>query len=299
MPPPSLSTSARACARCARRWTSRCATSPTAAAYRRRCSPRSSGARPAPRCRRRPDRGRARAEPLPAAAPRRGRASPSCAPASAASAARGARPPLRDPDAAAARPARRAIAPHAGARRRHRRPRRPADARGRQPRDRRRHEGGSSARLRRRAPRAGDGDAVTFDADLPHHFENPGRGEARFMAVVAAGLEGRPDAQDDVREDLGGARGRTTSLLYIDLHLVHEVTCPQAFEGLRLAGRKVRRPDRTLATADHNVPTDGTPMALPHPRRALPRAGRGARAQLRRVRRPAVRLRAAARASCT
>jgi 3-isopropylmalate/(R)-2-methylmalate dehydratase large subunit len=50
-------------------------------------------------------------------------------------------------------------------------------------------------------------------------------------------------------------------LLYIDLHLVHEVTSPQAFEGLRLAGRKVRRPDRTLATADHNVPTDGSTVA--------------------------------------
>jgi 3-isopropylmalate/(R)-2-methylmalate dehydratase large subunit len=50
-------------------------------------------------------------------------------------------------------------------------------------------------------------------------------------------------------------------LIYIDLHLVHEVTSPQAFDGLRLAGRKVRRPDRTLATADHNVPTDGTPTA--------------------------------------
>ncbi|MFI5005164.1 MAG: 3-isopropylmalate dehydratase large subunit [Solirubrobacterales bacterium] len=50
-------------------------------------------------------------------------------------------------------------------------------------------------------------------------------------------------------------------LLYIDLHLVHEVTSPQAFDGLRLAGRGVRRPDRTLATADHNTPTDGTPNA--------------------------------------
>src|SRR6202022_2498868 len=50
-------------------------------------------------------------------------------------------------------------------------------------------------------------------------------------------------------------------LLYVDLHLVHEVTSPQAFDGLRLAGRRVRRPDRTLATADHNVPTDGTPVA--------------------------------------
>ena len=50
-------------------------------------------------------------------------------------------------------------------------------------------------------------------------------------------------------------------LIYVDLHLVHEVTSPQAFDGLRLAGRPVRRPDRTLATADHNVPTDGTPVA--------------------------------------
>ena len=59
--------------------------------------------------------------------------------------------------------------------------------------------------------------------------------------VVSRG-EGRPD------------------LLYVDLHLVHEVTSPQAFEGLRLAGRRVRRPDRTLATMDHNVPTgDDTP----------------------------------------
>src|SRR3954449_2848941 len=45
------------------------------------------------------------------------------------------------------------------------------------------------------------------------------------------------------------------TVLYIDLQLVHEVTSPQAFEGLRLAGRKVRRPDRTIATVDHNVPT--------------------------------------------
>src|SRR3990172_1074580 len=45
------------------------------------------------------------------------------------------------------------------------------------------------------------------------------------------------------------------AILYVDLHLVHEVTSPQAFEGLRLSGRKVRRPDLTVATADHNVPT--------------------------------------------
>src|SRR3989454_8907703 len=48
---------------------------------------------------------------------------------------------------------------------------------------------------------------------------------------------------------------RKPSLIYIDRHLVHEVTSPQAFEGLRLAGRKVRRPDLTFATMDHNVPT--------------------------------------------
>jgi 3-isopropylmalate/(R)-2-methylmalate dehydratase large subunit len=50
-------------------------------------------------------------------------------------------------------------------------------------------------------------------------------------------------------------------LIYIDLHLVHEVTSPQAFDGLRLERRAVRRPDKTVATADHNVPTDGTPAA--------------------------------------
>ena len=51
-------------------------------------------------------------------------------------------------------------------------------------------------------------------------------------------------------------------LLYIDLHLVHEVTSPQAFEGLRLAGRPVRRPDLTLATEDHNVPTTGIHLPI-------------------------------------
>ncbi|PHX60189.1 MAG: 3-isopropylmalate dehydratase large subunit [Actinobacteria bacterium] len=54
-------------------------------------------------------------------------------------------------------------------------------------------------------------------------------------------------------------------LLYIDLHLVHEVTSPQAFEGLRLAGRDVRRPDLTLATMDHNVPTTGLHLPITDP----------------------------------
>ncbi|HTB08840.1 MAG TPA: aconitase family protein, partial [Acidimicrobiales bacterium] len=62
-----------------------------------------------------------------------------------------------------------------------------------------------------------------------------------------------------------------SSLLYIDLHLVHEVTSPQAFDGLRLNSRSVRRPDLTLATADHNVPTDplNTPIADPISKRQL------------------------------
>jgi 3-isopropylmalate/(R)-2-methylmalate dehydratase large subunit len=54
-------------------------------------------------------------------------------------------------------------------------------------------------------------------------------------------------------------------LLYIDLHLVHEVTSPQAFDGLRLAGRPVRRPDLTLATMDHNTPTVGLDLPLADP----------------------------------
>jgi 3-isopropylmalate/(R)-2-methylmalate dehydratase large subunit len=54
-------------------------------------------------------------------------------------------------------------------------------------------------------------------------------------------------------------------LLYVDLHLVHEVTSPQAFDGLRLAGRRVRQPQRTVATVDHNIPTEprGTPITDP------------------------------------
>ena len=65
--------------------------------------------------------------------------------------------------------------------------------------------------------------------------------------VVHAGVGGEPD------------------LLYIDLHLVHEVTSPQAFDGLRLAGRKVRRPDLTVATEDHNVPTEDIDKPIADP----------------------------------
>ncbi len=65
--------------------------------------------------------------------------------------------------------------------------------------------------------------------------------------VVRAGADGEPD------------------LLYVDLHLVHEVTSPQAFESLELTNRKVRRPDLTLATIDHGVPTDGRALGIKDP----------------------------------
>src|SRR5215831_393921 len=54
-------------------------------------------------------------------------------------------------------------------------------------------------------------------------------------------------------------------LLYIDLHLIHEVTSPQAFDGLRMNGRSVRRPDLTVATMDHNVPTAGLELGIQDP----------------------------------
>src|SRR5205823_2812792 len=70
-------------------------------------------------------------------------------------------------------------------------------------------------------------------------------------AHVVSSTEGEPD------------------LLFVDLHLVHEVTSPQAFEGLRLAGRRVRRPDLSVATMDHNVPTEDGPITDPLARRQL------------------------------
>lgn len=63
-----------------------------------------------------------------------------------------------------------------------------------------------------------------------------------------------------VREEQG-----KPALLYVDLHLVHEVTSPQAFEGLRLSGRKVRRPDRTFATVDHAIPTKNRNLPFADP----------------------------------
>src|ERR1700680_609067 len=72
----------------------------------------------------------------------------------------------------------------------------------------------------------------------------PTRAERIWDAHVVRSSQGEPD------------------LLFIDLHLVHEVTSPQAFDGLRAAGRKVRQTARTVATVDHNIPTEprGTPI---------------------------------------
>ena len=85
------------------------------------------------------------------------------------------------------------------------------------------------------------------------------------------------------------------SLLYVDLHLVHEVTSPQAFESLRLNGRPVRRPDLTVATMDHNVPTLDGPITDQLARAQLDALPRTARSSACACSRPA----AGARASCT
>jgi 3-isopropylmalate/(R)-2-methylmalate dehydratase large subunit len=87
-----------------------------------------------------------------------------------------------------------------------------------------------------------------------HVVDSPLQEQAR-QAALAEG--GQADDDDLLRE--------RQDLLYIDLHLVHEVTSPQAFEGLRLTGREVRRPDLTLATVDHNVPTIGRDQPNPDP----------------------------------
>ena len=200
-----------------------------------------------------------------------------------------ARAPLRGADAADPRPARSSSPMHTLARRcGHRR--RPTTRRCTS-RAAARSRSSSRARvtllLRRARLRAGAGDCVTFDADLPHHFENhgPERGApagGRLRRPAPLPSHRRQDTMPQTLLDkIWEAHEVAPGLLYIDLHLVHEVTSPQAFDGLRLAGRRVRRPDRTVATADHNVPTDGTTRAAAITRRALARAGADARAQLR------------------
>ena len=69
---------------------------------------------------------------------------------------------------------------------------------------------------------------------------------------------------DHVIETSGGA-----SLIYIDRHLVHEVTSPQAFEGLRMSGRRVRAPEKTLAVVDHNIQTTDRRAGIADPESRL------------------------------
>jgi 3-isopropylmalate/(R)-2-methylmalate dehydratase large subunit len=81
------------------------------------------------------------------------------------------------------------------------------------------------------------------------------------VAKSLTGEQAVPASTRSLFDKIWDAHEVAEAVLYIDLHLVHEVTSPQAFESLRLAHRRVRRPDRTLATADHNVPTDGSTVA--------------------------------------
>jgi 3-isopropylmalate/(R)-2-methylmalate dehydratase large subunit len=92
---------------------------------------------------------------------------------------------------------------------------------------------------------------------LTDHHEPPGQrpGRTLFDKVWDAHVVHSGDGEPD--------------LLFVDLHLVHEVTSPQAFDGLRMQGRAVRRPDLTVATADHNVPTSGTRVDDPVSARQL------------------------------
>jgi 3-isopropylmalate/(R)-2-methylmalate dehydratase large subunit len=87
-----------------------------------------------------------------------------------------------------------------------------------------------------------------------HVVPSPEQHAARQEALAEAGMADHEELLQNRQE-----------MLYIDLHLIHEVTSPQAFEGLRQTGRDVRRPDLTLATVDHNVPTIGRELPNPDP----------------------------------
>ena len=94
--------------------------------------------------------------------------------------------------------------------------------------------------------------------------------EQRTNASESAGRRSLTERKDDRCRRRSPRRSGTRhvvhradgepDLLYVDLHLVHEVTSPQAFDGLRMHGRPVRRPDLTVATMDHNVPTTAGPV---------------------------------------
>jgi 3-isopropylmalate/(R)-2-methylmalate dehydratase large subunit len=93
-----------------------------------------------------------------------------------------------------------------------------------------------------------------------------GRRHAREIAAMSTGRTLYDKIWDDHVVDM---QPDGTALLYVDRHLVHEVTSPQAFEGLRLTGRKVRAPGKTLAVVDHNVPTTGRSQGIDDPEAAL------------------------------
>ncbi len=92
----------------------------------------------------------------------------------------------------------------------------------------------------------------SVNAFLPSHRS---RAMTTSLCLGMAAKDGPRTLYDKIWDDHVVDDDGMSSLVYIDRHLVHEVTSPQAFEGLRLAGRGVRRPDCTLATVDHNVPT--------------------------------------------
>ena len=92
-------------------------------------------------------------------------------------------------------------------------------------------------------------------------WRGPDQVHRRDRRRPQARLRGEQAMPKNMFEKIWEAHEVSDGLIYIDLHLVHEVTSPQAFDGLRLAGRPVRRADKTLATADHNMPTDGTMAA--------------------------------------
>src|SRR6188472_2774026 len=98
-------------------------------------------------------------------------------------------------------------------------------------------------------------------------FPNSGKANAAAAASVPRGRSdmGRTMAEKVWDSHVVHRAEGEPDLLFIDLHLVHEVTSPQAFDGLRLAGRPVRRTDLTIATEDHNVPTQHIDLPIADP----------------------------------
>ena len=88
-----------------------------------------------------------------------------------------------------------------------------------------------------------------------HAIKKPSTPSSSSSLFAATSSSSPRTLYDKIWDDHIVDNDGTSTLLYIDRHLVHEVTSPQAFEGLRLANRNVRRPDCTLTTVDHNVPT--------------------------------------------